>query len=142
VNHARRQLAAASRNRVRLDDRVPDDTGEDPLRSFFESCWNVKDHALADLPETRHRALESAVESVRALCVVADVANRSKHVRLTKKDRVGAAVTFKAITVSEGSRPARATYWVSLADGSEIDAVTAADEALAAWDRLLCQFGS
>jgi hypothetical protein len=141
VNHARRQLAAASRNRVLLNDCIADDTGEDRLRAFFESCWHVKDHAIADLPKHQHENFETTVRSVRALCLVADVANRSKHVRLTKCDRLGAAVTFKNISVSDGPLPASATYRISLADGSQVEALAAADEALPEWDRLLSQFG-
>jgi hypothetical protein len=141
VNPARRQLASASRHRPKLDALLPDDEGEDRLRAFFESCWNVKDHARSGLPASAHPAFEAAVNAERTLRIVADVANRSKHVHLTRNDRCGAHVSTKQIYAFDGSSDvAVARYRITLADGPDFDALEVADRALEAWERVLCQF--
>jgi hypothetical protein len=142
MGNGRLQLASANRHRAALDALPVDDSGYDHLRAFFESCWSVKDHALSDLPASQRQQFEKAVDSVLCLRLVADVANRSKHVTLTKRDRVGAAVTFRAIHVFDGAdtRDATSEYSITLNDGSIYAAIAIADDALRAWDAVLGSF--
>ena len=141
MNLARLQLASATRQRDLMAQCIANDSGSDHLRNFFEACWHIKDHARAALPASEHNRLERDVVSARVFNIVADVANRSKHVILTKSDRTGAAVTFKAISAFGGATPASATYSIDLADGSRCDALQIANEALVEWDRLLSSYG-
>lgn len=143
MGNGRLQLASAHRHRVHLETLPATDDGYDQLRAFFESCWNVKDHAISDLPKSQHQAFEKAVDGELSLRVVADVANRSKHVVLTRKDRVGGAITFKAIQVVDGSnstKAATAEYSISLNDGTTHSAVSIADESLRSWETVLQSF--
>jgi hypothetical protein len=143
VPTARLQLDAARRYHRKLRPLPATDEGYDLLRAFFENCWHVKDYAKSELSSVVHSAFEAEVASTQILQIVADLANRSKHVILTKTDRVGAAVTVIELHVFDGAAtlPAIAAYRVTLADGSAFDAFDVADRAIAAWDPILTKYG-
>lgn len=62
---------------------------EDNLWSFFQNAWHLKDHIKND-HSINHVQIESIVDSYHSLKICADVANRTKHRLLTKKNRVDA----------------------------------------------------
>ena len=119
------------------------DDGEDRIRAFVESCWHVKDHALADLAGAARASFEKDVEASTPLRVIADLANRSKHVVLTRRDRVGASMNIKKIDAYDGSvsGPAKANFEVTLADGTVHSVTDIANAALVAWEPILTKYG-
>jgi hypothetical protein len=143
MSRARLQLAVAERYHAKLRLLPASDEGLDRLRGFFENCWHIKDHAKSELAPTDAQQLEKDVDGIPDLKIVADLANRSKHVVLTKRDRTGASFAVKEIQAFDGgsSRSAEAEYQVSLADGSVHRALDIADRALAHWARVLPKYG-
>jgi hypothetical protein len=66
---------------------------DDNLHHFMQDCWHLKEWILND-PATRiGKAIKDHVKGYPSLLICADLANGSKHLKLTKKPRVGAKVT-------------------------------------------------
>lgn len=143
MSHARLQLETAARYHAKLRPLPASDDGFDLLRGFFENCWHIKDHAKSDLSPADGQRLENDVAAIPDLCIVADLANRSKHVVLTRKDRTGASFAVKEIHAFDGADagPAEADYQVSLSDGTAHRALDVADRALVHWEHVLRAYG-
>jgi hypothetical protein len=86
--------------------------------------------------------LEDDVNGRHFLPMVADIANRSKHLVLIRS-RVDATVSVKRISVSDGGAAGlpTASYTITLGDGSAYDAHYIAQGALTEWQSLLARYG-
>lgn len=62
---------------------------EDNLWSFFQNAWHLKDHIKND-ESINQFPIESVVDTYLSLKICADLANRTKHLKLTKMNRVDA----------------------------------------------------
>jgi hypothetical protein len=127
----------------------------DDLWSFFQHCWHFKDWIKNDktIPITVRKRVEKDIRKCRYLRICGDLANRSKHLRLTKRrngkevPRKGAKMVRRILVGiaevyptgdSEGSVAYDDT--VIRVTGSEIGAVELARKAIGQWDRLLKQW--
>lgn len=86
--------------------------------------------------------MEKDVHAYWALRIVADIANRSKHITITNV-RDDARITHKFIHVYDGAhvQPTTARFGITLADGSTYDAHDVATEAVQNWEAILVQHG-
>lgn len=116
---------------------------DDDLWSFFQNVWHLKDWVRNDpsIPkDVRDRVVDSA-ESSEVLQVCADLANRSKHFKLTNK-RKDAEVTSRNTTVFPGQgRPSESTHIVTLDDGTQLVAQELAVSAFQAWEKIFLEEG-
>ncbi|MCX5886145.1 MAG: hypothetical protein NT096_09590 [Proteobacteria bacterium] len=142
MNQARLQFEKIKRSFDRIKAHGADDHAHDDLMHFFEDCWHLKDHIKFCLATSQQAQLEKDVESSTYLKIVADLANKSKHVVLNKKNRVDATITHKHIHAYDGkySPPATAKYTVTLKDGATYDAHDIAREAMAEWQAILAKY--
>lgn len=118
---------------------------EDDVWSFFQNCWHLKDWVKNDnaIPETIRNSVETDVAKVQALVVCADLANRSKHLKLTRP-RIDADVAKRDLTIHAappGKGYGEYYFKIQLNDGSELDAIEVAKKAAAEWQRLLASYG-
>jgi hypothetical protein len=125
--------------RIENDDRGADDYDDD-LWSFFQHCWHLKDWVANDdaLPQDVRDRVASTVHSNRSLMVCADLANRTKHLKLTKMNRHDARVTQRNTTVYLGN-PVRSTseHIITLRDGTTLVALDLARRAVEDWRQIL-----
>ena len=143
MNLARLQFERVERSFKRIQDHGGADQAYDDLMHFFEDCWHLKDHTKVCLPTGQQVQLEKDVNSCATLKVAADLANKSKHVVLTRPPRVDATVTHKHIHLFDGSYPPPATaeYTITLRDGSTHDAHDVAQKAIVEWQAILVKYG-
>jgi hypothetical protein len=143
MNQARLQFERVKRSFERIQDHGADNQAYDDLIHFFEDCWNLKDHAKDCLPAIQKGQFETDINSCPHLRIVADLANKFKHVVLKKSNRVDATVTHKHIHAYDGSYspPATAEYTITLRDGSTHDAHDVAREAIVEWQAILTKYG-
>jgi hypothetical protein len=114
---------------------------EDDLQHFFQDCWHLKDWIKNDPGSGVAERIESVVASHRALRIVADLANGSKHLR-RHSGREGAYVTSNSVTVHLGqAKPIDVEYVITLADGTTMIAQTLAQEAFTTWQSILRDLG-
>ncbi|MCF6150442.1 MAG: hypothetical protein E3K37_17540 [Candidatus Kuenenia sp.] len=122
---------------------------EDNLWSFFQNCWHLKDWIKNDpgVPSSVSSAIEDAVNEYESLMICADLANRSKHLKL-QRVRLDATMPGRYIvaTINEtisAQKPSAATsviswdYKITLQDGSECWAMDVAEQAIADWETLI-----
>jgi hypothetical protein len=122
------------RNRERTD-------YEDDLLSFFQNCWHLKDWVYNDetLPTDVREAIKKAVHKSKPLLICRDLANRSKHLRLSNPSiGPGADIFGEAeieVTPSIGENQNSNVLWdyVVDVDGEFIRALDVAEAALGAW---------
>jgi hypothetical protein len=118
---------------------------EDDLQHFFQDCWHLRDWITNDLriPQSVRDKIDNDVEGNKSLRIVADLAIASKHLARTRKDREGAYMTSKGVTLQFGNAHAQAeiSYTVTLRDGSTLDGLDVAREAFEAWEGILRKFG-
>ena len=105
MNLARMHFERVMRSFSRLQEHAASDQAYDDLMHFFEDCWHLKDHIKLCLGPSSGQKLEQAIKYGQhpSLSVIADLANKSKHVVLNKNNRVDATVTHKHIHVYDGS---------------------------------------
>jgi len=142
MNKARLQFERVKRYYERIQQFGGSDVAYDDLLAFFQNCWHLKDHVKSCLSSTAARQVEEDVHAHRALRIVADIANRSKHVTITNV-RDDARITHKFIHVYDGAHapPATARFGITLADGSTYDAHNVATEAVQNWEAILVRHG-
>ena len=115
---------------------------DDDLQHFFQDCWHLKDWIKNDESLTLNGNIEDIVKGYKPLEIAADLANASKHLVRKQRDRTGARVTSKSVTVYLGqSRGADTVHVVTLADDSTHRATDVARDACDAWDTILRQQG-
>jgi hypothetical protein len=134
---------------------------EDDLWAFFQNCWHLKDWIKNDLtiPQNIRGIIEKEARKYKSLRIAADLANRSKHSKLTPehlKDPkcLDAKNTKKSVTVhvpclhlhlnsktgeSHTVGECRSEYFYTIAtkDGSEYDALQIAKKAITDWDTII-----
>jgi hypothetical protein len=118
---------------------------DDFIWAFFQNCWHLKDWIKNDQGLSSHfrRGVERLALSERSLRVCADLANGTKHFELQKpKDGPGARHSHRVLRVVAGdSSKTEIDYFLVLGDGSQVNALTIAREAVEAWRRLLTAEG-
>ena len=118
---------------------------EDDLWSFFQNCWHLKDWIKNDdaLSQGCRDSVERDAEKFESLMICADLANRSKHLRLTKirKDanlRVHIEVQIQEnVRTAESSSSVSWQYAVVFENGSQREALDVARSAVKDWKMLL-----
>ncbi len=109
---------------------------EDSLWAFFQNCWHVKDWLKNDptVPaEVKQRILPLA-EGTQALKIAADLANGSKHFKLTRARTGARDSAIQLINHYDGTMST--VHMIELADGSSVTALQAAEQAMEAWKGL------
>jgi len=145
MNEARRHHERLARSMARIGSHGPTDQDHDDLLRAFEDCWHLKDHIKHCISQDAGKQLERDIDDHRfpSLEIVADLANKSKHVVLTKKKRVDATITHKSIHAFDGSPspPPTAAYTVTTRDGGVHDAHRLLERALVEWNAVLAAHG-
>jgi len=114
---------------------------DDDLQHYFQDCWHLKDWIKNDPTAGIGAAVEQEVQTHKALRVVADLANGSKHLA-RHTHREGAYVTSTNVTVHLGQgRHVEVQYVISLDDGSTVSAHALVEEAFLAWAAVLSKLG-
>jgi hypothetical protein len=120
----------------RIENQSRDSTEyDDDLWSFFQSCWHLKDWVKNDpeVPDELRRSIEDIVQGYSNIIVCADLANRTKHLELSRP-RVGAEFTQRNVTVCIGT-PTTSTseHIITLGDGTKVVALDVARKAVDEW---------
>jgi hypothetical protein len=116
---------------------------EDGFMAFFQAAWHLKDWLKADPQSSRHVSdIETFVNSTPELCLVADLANGTKHLALDRRPRTGDASTGM-LTMSFGGDPT-VGLCASIAvtsNGHTHDALGLALSAVNCWELYLASKG-
>jgi hypothetical protein len=128
---------------------------EDDVRNFFQNAWHLKDWVKND-PEldAAHRdKVEGDVARIEALQICADLANRSKHLKLERK-RLDADISKRSTHIYAGaehlsldgtgaSTPGHGEliFTILAADGREFGVLETAAQAVEEWRTLLKRYG-
>ena len=136
------QLARAYRFRDRYAARISAKNGlndsfndlEDFLWAAFQNSWHVKDWLLHDnsVDPARARKVVTEAHHAKALMIVQDMANGTKHF-VTKKEARDAAISFH--TEMDGTTSTH--HVIELADGTRLRAIVVLDNALKEWADIL-----
>jgi hypothetical protein len=126
---------------------------QDDLWSFFQQCWHLKDWIKNDkgIPRLVREGIEKEVYRRRYIKICGDLANRGKHLRLTKKKggkevpRKGAKMTrhisvhlYDTMGAPDQSRSSVVySYPILRVSGSKIDALDLAAKAMCQWEAVL-----
>lgn len=106
------------------------------LLAFYVLCYHLKDALKAENPNGIARSVETAINTCPELALLADLANLSKHAKLTKPPRSGVAPTLGKLSGVSG-----AAGWVlslPVVHGAQVlDGIAVAVAAVAAWRRTL-----
>ena len=95
----------------------------DDLQHYFQDCWHLKDWIKSDPALKLESTIEKEVKANKALRVIADLANASKHLNNDRNKREGAYVTSTNVNVYLGqSKPIDVQYVVTLSDGTTLSA--------------------
>ena len=135
---------------ARMEDRGASDEATDDMYSFFMHAWHLCDWTCHDgtlalyphLDDKKRlkRIKTKDVSKIIRLC--GNVADRTKHFKLSKKKRMLPAVTRKNISITPGSGlPAQADYLFEFPDGSKKDALEFARQVVKDWGNLLKRYG-
>ena len=138
----------SNRNRVLVE-------YEDDVWNFFQNSWHLKDWVKNDseLSQQHRGAVESDVSSIEVLLICADLANRSKHLRLTRK-RLDADISKRSTNIHAGtvhlslsgeqtSTPGygELVFTIIADDGREFDVIDTAQQVVDEWRGLLAKYG-
>lgn len=113
---------------------------EDDAWFFFLHCWHLKDWIKNDdAIDRKHRhSVETDVHEIYELVICADLANRSKHLKLTTK-RVDADVTSRSITIHAappGERYGEYKFKITCDNNKEFDVIEIARASVRKWSEL------
>ncbi|MCH8895788.1 MAG: hypothetical protein IH927_05950 [Proteobacteria bacterium] len=140
----REQLERVRRFLVRVQNEDRDSIGyDDYLWAFFQNAWHLKDWIKNDssISTKSRERIRKAAEASDELQVCADLANRSKHFKLTNKRR-DADVTSRNTTVFPGAnRASELTHIITLDDGTQLIAQELAKTVVDLWGEILAQEG-
>jgi hypothetical protein len=116
----------------------------DTVQSFFEAVHHLKDWLGNDLSSgiTRDDG-DSLIDRSTTLQLCADLANGSKHFKLTRRTRTGDPATGIArndVTVFVGTGTSAHRFYVQSA-GTEYDVLQLAEDAVVEWHKFLSDQG-
>jgi len=146
-----RERVRRSRDEFR-DDDLGSEGYRDEVFALFQAIWHLKDWLANDdslSPALGRGEIESWLsgnsvdpQEPKMLHVAADLANGSKHLKLTRTPRAaGSAQTRRDIQVFVGHGVSH-TFWVTDArSGKDYEAVELADLCLAEWTTFLATRG-
>ena len=118
---------------------------EDDVWFFFQNCWHLKDWIKNDaaIDQQHQQSVEADVHDIKELVICADLANRSKHLKLTSK-RVDADVTSRNTTIHTsplGEGYGEYNFIITCDDRKELDAIEIARASVEKWSKLLTSYG-
>jgi hypothetical protein len=134
----------------KVEEGNPDHTAEtDDFFSFFQHCWHLKDWIKNDdsLPSGVRKSIVQEAEQTESLQFCADLANGSKHLKLTNARKGASLFHIDAIQAvsSSGEIQSRVEniYAVSSKSGPPPpeNAIEFAEMAVADWIRLHQKYG-
>ncbi len=141
LDRARRFLERV-RGAIYVEDdpcEISDVEYQDTVWAFFQNCWHIKDwvkHDSAVPEQTRQRVIEAA-ESSAVLYICQDMANGTKHLKLTRPQAgAGARHGHMSTTIVQGLL-VKFDCVIVLADGSERSAREVACECMEEWVKIL-----
>ena len=131
------------------------DEYEDDVWNFFQNAWHLKDWVKNDSElEQRYRdAVGDDVSAIEVLQICADLANRSKHLRLTRKwldadisERATHIYAGTAYLSSNGKQTNTPGYgefrfMICTDDGRVFDVIQLAEQIANEWRFLLAKYG-
>jgi len=129
----------------RTEQRSLEDYDED-CWCLFQNCWHSKDWIKSDNGvEPRYREMvEADVGDISEIRICADVANRSKHLKLerTVREETRVSNTNTIIHVgTPGTGSGEHELGIQLGDGTELNALDVARTAVTGWSDLLIESG-
>jgi hypothetical protein len=141
----RSQYDRMERGYIRLNEPYQSSTNyEDDIQQYFQDCWHLKDWIKNDviLNQSVRNNIETEVDNHESLRIVADLANGSKHLNITRNIREGAHVTGGHLTIGLGqNKPIDIDYVVTLnKSGKVLSAKSVVKEAFDSWQIVLKKF--
>jgi hypothetical protein len=120
----------------------------DFMWAFYQNCWALKDWISNDnaLDSSIRETVENEVKTYKNLMICADLANRSKHLVLDRRPRVGAEVESISVSISTGwpstdAAPIIIHQYKVVGNSGELgDGLAIARDAVAEWAELLNQW--
>lgn len=139
------QLSRVRRYLTRMERMGASDCDVDDLYSFFLNAWHLIDWA-SNHPAIRltYEQLKAEVEAnfSRSIWLCNDIAQGSKHFKLTKPARTAPAIAHTNTRITPGAnQPPETLFTFSFPDGSTRDALALAREVVADWERILSRHG-
>ena len=112
---------------------------DDNLYSFFQNCWHLKDWIKND--DTVDKALRDNIENIVKnypnIMISCDLANATKHLKLTTS-RAGADIVGRSVIVTLGDvSKSTCLHKIMLDDGGEVSAQEVAKLAEEEWRQIL-----
>ena len=136
------QFERVKRYLKRIENQDRDSTEyDDDLWSFFLNCYHLKDWIRND-PEVEEEirgGVEEFVSGNEELRICADLANRSKHLKLDRFVRDDARITSRNVIVyaptagSDSTGTSTCEHTITLRDGHKRIALDVARKAVEAW---------
>jgi hypothetical protein len=119
--------------------RLHPDEHLDYVYSFFQNCYHLKDWIKNDpkVSEAAKNAVEEFISGDDSLSLCADIANASKHLRLTKPPRSDKDPYFYREEIERLRGPRRVKFFVAAKGEPELDALALARKCLEAWQKFL-----
>jgi hypothetical protein len=126
------------------------DEARDTLYHFFQDAYHLRDWLRNDEAGTdSHKSAASRFGRREVLRTCADLCNGTKHYKLRTAWTRDVSTAFASQSVSvrpaaagSGQPPRPAVHsWTIESRGSQYDALTVADDVIAAWDTLLREAG-
>jgi len=136
----RDQFSRVQRFLRRIEDQDRDSTEyDDDLWSFFQNCHHLRDWIIydSDVGDIIKKKVSEFAKINEELRICADLANRSKHLRLTRNVREDARVTNRSVTIDLGLGTSTCEHTITLKDGSKREALDVARMAVEAWKQFL-----
>ena len=150
------QFKRVERYLEKIESQDRDSTAyDDDLWSFFQNChhlkdWIINDQTVSDkIKGIKGGNIEDFVNKNEALRICADLANRSKHLRLDRV-RDDAKITSRSVTIypptanigaptagSDSVGTSTCEHTITLRDGGTRKALDVAREAVKAWRSFL-----
>jgi hypothetical protein len=130
-----------SRDRFNAPHQIADEYDDDFYHAI-QDTWHLKDWIANDaaLGLLGPRIVQEAA-TIPLLDIIADLANCTKHLVLTKTIRTGAELKSMSSMVSLHDGAMDRTITIGLEDGSEYIGVVLLDDAHDAWENLLTGHG-
>jgi SUMO ligase MMS21 Smc5/6 complex component len=112
---------------------------DDDLWAFFQACWHLKDWIKNDntVDATVRNNIEQIVKMYPAIMISADLANATKHLKLTTP-RAGADIVSRSVVVNLGDlSKCSSSHGVTLSNGTTVIAQEVAKKAVEEWQEVL-----